>query len=90
MYIDYKQMQSEIDANIAKGVSRLNAEWMWMEEQGVGRLEKRMEGDVEVEKFVVTNPSEFWKATQTMNSYFKWRYGQQERDKELQKTYETL
>lgn len=84
MYTDYKQMQSEIDSYM-KDNSRLRAEWLWIENQGVGKLEKRMEGDVEVEKFVVWNASEFWKATQTMNGYYKWRYGQQERLKDLEK-----
>ena len=90
MYTDYKQMQSEIDANIAQGNSRLRAEWLWLENQGVGKLEMRKENDIELEKFVISNSNEFWKATENLNSYFRWRYGQQERDKELQKTYETL
>ena len=90
MYTNFESMKSEIDTYISQGVSRLNAEWMWMETQGAGRLEKRMEGNVEVEKFVITNGNSFLKATETLKNYFKWRYGQQCRLEDLAKTNETL
>ena len=88
MYTDFNQIKKEIDNYMSQGYSRLNAEWKWLEAQGVGVLEKRNEGEIEVEKFVISNSQEFWKATQTLRSYFNWRYGLQERDKE--KTNELL
>ena len=78
MYIDYKQMQSEIDANIAKGIPRLNADWMWMETQGAGRLEKRDEMGVEVEKFVVGDPQKFLDCQDTLQKFYYWKSKQNE------------
>ena len=94
MYIDYKQMQAEIDSYMRpenkEGLERTRAEWLWIENQGAGKLEKRMEGNEEVEKFVVWNTDEFLKATENLRNYSKWRFGQQERLKDLEEINETL
>ena len=94
MYTDYKQMQSEIDSYIRpenkEGLERVRAEWLWMENQGAGRLEKRIEGGIEVEKFVISSVEGFLNATKTLQGYSKWRYGQQCRLEDLEKTNETM
>ena len=76
MYPDYKQIQSKIDSFRVEGEPRVRAEWLWMETQDAGRLEKRKEGDVEVEYFTVTSADNFLKATRVLQGYFKWRYEQ--------------
>jgi len=94
MYIDYNQMKKELEgfrANLLKeGQDIVRAEWLWLESQGVGRLEKRKENEIEVEKFVITNPGEFWKMTEQLNALNKYKFGQQEKLKDLAKTYETV
>ena len=89
MYIDFNQMKQEIDSYMRpegkEGLERTRAEWLWIEHQGAGKLEKRIEGGIEVEKFVLWSTDEFLKAMENLRNYSKWRYGQQERLKDLEK-----
>jgi len=70
-------MQSEIDSFKVEGEPRVRSECLWLESQGVIRLEKRMEMDVEVEKMVITSPK-YWEYVKLLKAFTYWKSKQNE------------
>jgi len=67
---EFHAMSYELD-KFKENNSISRAEHLWLESKGAGKLEKRMEFDVEIEKFVVS-PT-FFEYAQKLKQWYNYR-----------------
>jgi len=67
---EFKTMSDELQA-FKEGNTISRAEHLWLESKGAGKLEKRIEFEVEVEKFVVS-PT-FFEYAQKLKQWYNYR-----------------